>query len=170
MQLIELNKFVTRVIWKILNISVVQDVITNLNLDTMKYVLNGQIFRIFTKDWKNKMRAVFYLTIFSARKEPNTPKVKAADIFLNFNDKVKSKVRTCKILECTILEARRPLRFFNSFFLLRTTANIISYQAIAHITDALNGKPVDWPILFREIILTELKNLKEKLFKDKPQC
>ena len=113
------------------------------------------------------MRAVFYLTEFSARRELRTPKVNAANIFPNFNDKVKSKTDTCKIGDYTIPEANRPLRFFNSLFLLRTTPNTISCQAIAHIADALNGKLVDWPALYREIILTELKNIKEELFKDK---
>ena len=70
-------------------------------------------------------------------------------------------------MECTIPEARRPLRFFNSFFLLRTIANTISCQAIAHIADALSGKLVDWPALFWGIILIELKNIKNELFKDK---
>ena len=133
----------------------------------MQSVLNGQPFSIFPKDWKNKMRAVFYLTEFSARREPGTPKAKPADIFLNFNDKMRSKTCTCKIGDCTIPEAKRPLRFFNSLFLLRTTANTISCQTIAHIADALNGKLVDWPALFKEIILTELKNTTEELFKDK---
>lgn len=70
-------------------------------------------------------------------------------------------------MEYTILEARRPLRFFNSVFLLRTTPNTISCQAISQIPDALNGKLVDWRVLFREIILAKLKNIKEELFKDK---
>ena len=38
---------------------------------------------------------------------------------------------------------------------------------LVHIADALNGKLVDWPILFKEIILTELNSIKEELFKDK---
>lgn len=113
------------------------------------------------------MRAVFYLTTFSATREHGTPKVRAANIFPNYADKVKTRAGTCKIVDCTIQEAKRPLRFFNSFFLLRTNTNTISCQAIAHIADALNGKLVDWPELFKEIMLTELRGLKEELFKDK---
>jgi hypothetical protein len=51
--------------------------------------------------------------------------------------------------------------------LLRTTTNVFSCQAISHIVDAFNGKLVDWLPLFRETIVTELKSLKEELFKDK---
>ena len=50
LQLIGLDRFVTRVIWEIVNIPVIQEVITNLNLDTMESVLNGQPFSIFPKD------------------------------------------------------------------------------------------------------------------------
>ena len=81
LQLIGLDRFVTKVTWKIVNIPVIQEVITNLNLDTMEFVLNDQPLSIFPNDWKNKIRAIFNLTAFSARREPNTPKVKAADIF-----------------------------------------------------------------------------------------
>ena len=67
LQLIGLDRFVTRVVWEIVNIPVVQEIIANSNIDTMESVLNGQPFAIFPKDWRNKMRAVFYLTEFSAR-------------------------------------------------------------------------------------------------------
>ena len=167
LQIIGLDRFLTRVTWEILNTAVVREVIANFNLDTMESVLNGQTFPIFGKDWRNKMRTVFYLTAFSATREPGTPKVRAANIFPNYADKIKTRAGTCKITECTIQEARRPLRFFNSLFLLRTNTNTISCQAIAHIADALNGKLVDWPELFKEIMLTELRTLKEELFKDK---
>ena len=40
-------------------------------------------------------------------------------------------------------------------------------QAINHVSDALNGKPMDWSALFRELITAELDNRKEKLFKDR---
>ena len=36
-----------------------------------------------------------------------------------------------------------------------------------HISDALNGKQVDWPEIFREILITKLRTIKEELFKDK---
>ena len=61
---------------------------------------------------------------------------------------MKSKTGTCKINDCTIIEARKPLKFFNSLFLLRTSANTIACTAVVHIQDALNGKEVDWPALF----------------------
>lgn len=111
------------------------------------------------------MRTIFYLTPFSAKREPGTPKVNAADIFSNFSDKAKIKTGTCKVVECTIPEARRPLRFFNSLFLLRTSTHTIPCQAVVHLSDVLNGKLVDWPSLFRDLIWAELKNLKEELFK-----
>ena len=167
LQLIGLDRFVTRVTWEMLNIPVVREVITNLNLHTMESVLNGQVFPIFSKDWRNQMRVVFYLTTFSAKREPGTPKVAAADIFPNFGERAKSKAGTCKVAECTIPEAKRPLRFFNSLLLLRTNTHSIPCQYIVHITDALNGKPVDWPTVYRELIEAELKNLKHELFKDK---
>ena len=167
LQLIGLDRFVTRVTWEMLNVSVVREVITNLNLDTMESALNGQVFPLFSKDWRNRMRVVFYLTQFSAKREPGTPKVAAADIFPSFGEKTKSKAGACKVAECTIPEAKRPLRFFNSLLLLRTSTHSIPCQYITHIADALNGKSVDWPAVFREIIETELKNLKHELFKDK---
>ena len=82
---------------------------------------------------------------------------------------MRTKAGTCKIADYTILEARCPLRFFNSLFLLRTTANIISCSAITHIADALNGKLIGWPTLFRENLVAKMKNIKEGLFRDKPQ-
>jgi hypothetical protein len=131
-----------------LNISVVREVITNLNLHTMESVLNGKVFPIFNKDWRNQMRVVFYLTPFSARREPGTPKVVATDIFPNFGERAKSKAGTCKVVECTIFEAKRPLRFFNSLLLLHTSTHSILCQYITHIANALNGKPVDWPVVY----------------------
>jgi hypothetical protein len=44
LQLIGLDRFVTPVTWEIVNISMEQDVITILDLDTMQYALNGQLF------------------------------------------------------------------------------------------------------------------------------
>jgi hypothetical protein len=37
------------------------------------------------------MRVVFYITIFSTKREPKTPKVIAMDIFLSYNEKIRSK-------------------------------------------------------------------------------
>ena len=50
---------------------------------------------------------------------------------------------------------------------MHTNTHSIPCQYIVHITDALNGKPVDWPTVYRELIEAELKNLKHELFKDK---
>lgn len=80
---------------------------------------------------------------------------------------MKNKLGTCKIMECTIHEARKPLKFFNSLFLFRTNANIMSCNAVVHIQDALNGKEVDWPALFCEYIKMELISVKEGLYKEK---
>lgn len=167
LHLIGLDRFITRVTWEIMNTLVVQEIIANLDLNTMESALNSQRFPIFPKDWKNKMRVVFYITTFLARREPGTPKVRATDIFPSYNEKVQSKAGMCKLSECTIQEAKRPLRFFNSLFLLRTTANTISCPVVIHITDALNGKQVDWLEIFRDILISELKSIKEELFKDK---
>ena len=150
-----------------MNASVVQEVITNLNVDTMESVLNGRVFPIFSKGWRNKIKALFYITTFSAKREPGTPTIKEAKMFPSYNDKMRTKAGTCKISECTIQEARRPLKFFNSLFLLRTSSNTISCSAIPHVVDALNGKSVDWPLLFKENIAMELKNIKEALFKER---
>ena len=79
---------------------------------------------------------------------------------------MKNKLGSCRINECTISEARKPLKFFNSLFLLRTSANTISCSAVVHIQDALNGKEVDWPALYYEHIKMELISLKEGLYKD----
>jgi hypothetical protein len=95
LQLIGLDRFVTRVTWEIMNIPVVQEVIANLDLNTMEFVLNGQVSLIFPKDWKNKMRAIFYIKTFSAKRELGTPKVRAMDIFPSYNEKIRSKVCTC---------------------------------------------------------------------------
>jgi hypothetical protein len=116
LQLIGLYRFVTRMTWEIMNILVVQEVIANMGLNTMESALNGQVFPIFLKDWKNKMRVVFHIATFSARREPRTPKVRTMDIFPSYNEKIRSKAGTCKLSKCTIQEAKRPLRFFNSFF------------------------------------------------------
>ena len=167
LQLIGLDRFVTRVTWEILNPSVMQEVITNLDVETMHTKLNGNIIPIFGKAWRQKMRAVFYLNTFLAKREPGTPRVHATDLFPNIKEKMKNKLGTCRINSCTVPEARKPLKFFNSLFLLRTSANTISCSAIAHIQDALNGKEVDWPALFSEYIKAELITLKEELYKDK---
>lgn len=167
LQLIGLDRFITRVTWEIINIAVIQEVISNLNLETMESSLNGRVFPIFGKDWKNKMRAVFYISAFSAKREPDTRRVKEVDVFPSYNEKVRTKAGTCRIADCTIPEAKRPLRFFNSLFLLRTSASTLPCSAISHISDALNGKLVDWPLLFRENLLAELRNIKEGLFKDR---
>lgn len=108
LQLIGLDRFVTRVTWKIINTSVFQEVISNLNLDTMGFTLNGQVFPIFTKDWRNKMKTIFYITKFLARRESCTPKVRAVEIIPNYHDKMRTKAGTCKIADYTIREARRP--------------------------------------------------------------
>ena len=36
-----------------------------------------------------------------------------------------------------------------------------------HFADALNDKTIDWPSLFRENLVAEMKNIKEGLFKEK---
>jgi hypothetical protein len=36
-----------------------------------------------------------------------------------------------------------------------------------HIIDALNRKQVDWPEIFRDKLISELKSIKEEVFKDK---
>ena len=58
LQLIRLDKFVTWVITEIMNTSVVQEIILNLNMDTMKSTLLGKRFPIDPQNWKNKMRVV----------------------------------------------------------------------------------------------------------------
>ena len=118
--------FVSRVSWGILNEQVVREVIANLDLETMGTKLNGRTIPIFGKAWRKNMMVVFYLNTFSAKREPDTPKVKAADLFPNINDKINNKFGTYKIIECTIPEARKPFKFFNSLFLLETSANTIS--------------------------------------------
>lgn len=50
LQLIGLDRFVSKVTWKITNTSVVQEVISNLNFDTIDLTLNRRGFSIFTKD------------------------------------------------------------------------------------------------------------------------
>ena len=49
LQLIGLDRFVTRVTWEIMNVEVVQEVIVNLDVDTMESSLNGKVFPIFSK-------------------------------------------------------------------------------------------------------------------------
>lgn len=168
LQLIGLDKFVTKVTWKIMNTSVVEEVIANLNLDTIESTLNVRGFYIFSKDWKNKMRAIINITIFPAKREPCTPKVKTVKIFSSYHDKMRTKAETYKITNCTILEARRHLRFFNSIFSLKTSANTISCSIIIHIIDTLNGKLVDWPALFCENLMADLWTLKYDYSKVKP--
>ena len=77
-------------------------------------------------------------------------------IFSSYHDKMRTKAETYKITNCTILEARRHLRFFNSIFSLKTSANTISCSIIIHIIDTLNGKLVDWPALFCENLMADL--------------
>lgn len=113
------------------------------------------------------MKGIFYLDTFSAKREPGTPIVHVADLFPSIKENMKTKMGTCKINVCTILEARKPLKFFNSFFLLKTSANTIACTIVVHIQDALNGRKVDWPALFYGYIKTKLINLKDALFKDK---
>jgi hypothetical protein len=167
LQLIGLDRFLTRVTWEIINVSVMHEVIINLDTDTMETKLNGNIVPVFGKGWRQKMKAVFYLNTFLAKREPGTPRVHAANLFPNIKDKMRSKLGTCKINDCTVPEARKSLKFFNSLFLLRTSASTISCTAVAHIQDALNGKEVDWPSLFHEYIRAELIALKEELYKEK---
>ena len=167
LQLIGLDRFITKVTWEIMNASVIQEVITNLDVDIMQTRLNGHTIPIFSKGWKQTMKGVFFLNTFIAKRELGTPRVHAEDIFPNIKEKMKTKTGTCKINDCTIPEARRPLKFFNSFFLLRTSANTIACTAVVHIQDALNGREVDWPALFYGYIKAELITLKEALYKDK---
>jgi hypothetical protein len=167
LQLIGLDRFITRVTWEIMNTRVIQEVITNLNVDTMETRLNGHKIPIFSKGWRQTMKAVFFLNTFIAKREPGTPRVHASDIFPNIKEKMKTKSGTCKINDRTIPEARRPLKFFNSLFLLRTSANTIACTGVVHLQDALNGREVDWPALFYGYIKAELVTLKEALYKDK---
>ena len=169
LQLIGLDRFVTRGTWEMFNVSVVKEVIANLYTDTIESALNGQSFPFFSKDWRNKMRVVCYLTAFSATREAGTPKVTTAKLFPSFTEKVKTKSGTCKVNECTIPEAKRPLRFFTSLLLLKTSTHATPCQYIAHLVDALNGTPVDWPEIFKGIIMAELKCLKEELLKKNMQ-
>ena len=120
------NRFITWVTWEILNIQVFQEVITNLDTDTLKTTLNGQLIPIFGKEWQHKMRAVFYINIFLAKREPSTPRVHAADLLPNIKEKMRSKLGTCKINDCTILEARKPLKFFKSLFFSHNKCKHIS--------------------------------------------
>ena len=167
LQFIGLDRFITRFTWEIINANVIQEVITNLDVKTMETKLNGRTIPIFGKAWRQTMNGVFYLNTFMAKREPGMPRVHATDLFPNIKEKMKSKIGTCKINDCTIIEARKPLKFFNSLFLLRTSANTITGTTIVHIQDALNGKEVDCPALFHGYIKTELINLKEALYKDK---
>jgi hypothetical protein len=79
LQLIGLNRFITKVTWEILNEQVIQEVIANLNIDTMETRLNGKVIPIFGKEWRQRLKAVIYLQSFAAKREPGTPKVRAAD-------------------------------------------------------------------------------------------
>ena len=116
LQLIGLDRFITRVTWDIINVSVIQEVISNLNLETMESVLNGRAFPIFPKDWRNKIRASFYIVTCIAKRESDTPKVRVAEIFPTFHKKMRTKAGTCRIADCTIYEAKRPLRFLTFSF------------------------------------------------------
>ena len=167
LQLIGLDRFITRVTWEILNVRVIQEVIANLDIDTMETRLNRKVIPIFPKEWRKKMKALFYLQSFTTKREPGTPRVKATDLFTNINDKMKNKFGSCRINYCTVPLARKPLKFFNSLFLLRTSANTIACTAVVHVQDALNGKEVDWLGLFYNYIKMELVTLKEKLHKSK---
>jgi hypothetical protein len=167
LQLIGLDRFITRVTWEILNVQVIQEVIAHLDIDTMETKLTGRVIPIFGKGWRQKLKAVFYLQNFTAKREPGTLRVRATDIFPNINDKMKNKLGSCRITDCTIPEARKPFKFFNSLFLLRTNANTIACTAVVHIQDALNGKEVDWPELFYNYLKMELITLKEELYKNK---
>ena len=74
LQLIGLDRFITKVTWEILNVQVIQEVIANLDTDTMETKLNGKVIPIFGKGWKQKMKGVFYLQSFAAKREPGTPR------------------------------------------------------------------------------------------------
>jgi hypothetical protein len=78
--------------------------------------LNGNIIPVFGKGWRQKMRALFYLNTFLAKRKPCTPRIHAADIFPYIKDKMRSKLRTCKINDCTIPKARKPLNFSTIYF------------------------------------------------------
>jgi hypothetical protein len=54
LQLIGLDRFITRVTWEILNVQVIQEVIANLDTDTMETKLNGRVIPIFGKGWRQK--------------------------------------------------------------------------------------------------------------------
>ena len=125
----------------------------------METKINEQVIPMFMKRWRQKMKAMFYLNTFSAKREPNTLRVRATDLIPNINKKLKSKLSTCKIIDCTISEVRKPLKVFNYLFLLGTSANTISCPIVMHSQDALNGKEVDWPALYYEYIKMELISL-----------
>ena len=55
LQLIGLDRFITRVTWEIINASVIQEVITNLDVETMESKLNGRTIQIFGKAWRQTM-------------------------------------------------------------------------------------------------------------------
>ena len=54
LQLIGLDRLITRVTWEIMNVQVVQEVITILNINTMETTLNGQNISVFSKDGGRK--------------------------------------------------------------------------------------------------------------------
>ena len=78
-----------------------------------------------------------------------------------------NKFGSCRINDCIVPQARKPLKFFISLFLLRASDNTIVCTAVVHVQDALNGKEVDWPRLFYNYIKMELTTLKEELHKSK---
>ena len=145
LQLMGFDRFITRITWYIINMSIVHEVISNLNFDTMKSVLNGQGFPIFHKDWRNKMKASFYITTFTAKINLT---LQRSELRTSFQLTMKRCARTCRIANYAILEAKRLLRFFEFLFLLRTTANTIHCSVIVHFADALNNKLAN--IVWRE--------------------
>lgn len=52
LQLIGLYRFITRVTWEIMNASVIQEVLTNLDVETMETMLNEHTISIFDKRWR----------------------------------------------------------------------------------------------------------------------
>ena len=80
------------------------------------------------------MRAVFYINTF-LRKKHQAHQGCMSQIYFQI-----SMFGTCKINHYTIFEARKPLKFFNSLFLLRTSANTILCSVVVHIQDALKWR------------------------------
>jgi hypothetical protein len=57
-------------------------------------------------------------------------------------------------------------KVFQLYFFIENQCKQFFYLAIAHIAEVFNGKLINLPILFRENLMTEFKNIKERLFKD----